>query len=483
MKRWTALLLAGALCATLLAGCASGPRTPKLDPKKPQLVTIWHYYNGNQKQAFSALVNEFNTTVGQEKGIAVQEFSQASVVDLENSVMDSANKKVGAAELPNIFAAYADTAYAVDQMGLLADLSQYLSKEEADLYMDSYLEEGRFSTDGSLKIFPVAKSTEIFMLNQTDWDKFAADTGAVPKDFSTMEGLVKTARAYYEWTDAKTPDVPDDGQAFYGRDAFANYMLIGARQMGVELFGTKDGKAVLNFDKATVRRLWDCYYVPFIHGWFKAENRFRSDDVKVGNVIAFTGSSSGATFFPKERIVGDTESYPVEMQVYTAPQFEGGKPFAVQQGAGMVVTKSTDEAMYASVEFLRWFTDNARNVDFSLQSGYLPVTKQGNDLAFMQEKMAETGADEQMRAIVETAIETTSTNTLYTTKAFAGGAKARSIMEYSMPDKAAADRAAILELVAGGTPMAEAVAQFDNDETFDAWYNETLQLLQELIPA
>ena len=41
-----------------------------------------------------------------------------------------------------------------------------------------------------------------------------------------MEGLVKTAQRYYEWTDSLT-EAPNDGKAFYGRDAMANYVLIG----------------------------------------------------------------------------------------------------------------------------------------------------------------------------------------------------------------------------------------------------------------
>ena len=38
-------------------------------PKDPVSLTVWHYYNGSQQAAFDALVEEFNDTVGQEKGI------------------------------------------------------------------------------------------------------------------------------------------------------------------------------------------------------------------------------------------------------------------------------------------------------------------------------------------------------------------------------------------------------------------------------
>lgn len=40
--------------------------------------------------------------------------------------------------------------------------------------MPGCLEEDRLDTEGLLKIFPVAKFTEILMLNKTDWDKFAS---------------------------------------------------------------------------------------------------------------------------------------------------------------------------------------------------------------------------------------------------------------------------------------------------------------------
>ena len=38
--------------------------------------------------------------------------------------MDAANKKVGAEDIPDIFAAYADTAYVVNQLGLVAELDR-----------------------------------------------------------------------------------------------------------------------------------------------------------------------------------------------------------------------------------------------------------------------------------------------------------------------------------------------------------------------
>ena len=124
----------------------------------------------------------------------------------------------------------------MEQAGALANLSDYHDKEELEKYVDSYIEEGCIAADGTLRIFPTAKSTEIMMINRTDWEPFAAATGASLEELKTIEGVTAAAQAYYEWTDSQTPDIPGDGRAFYGRDAVANYFIIGMQQLGVEIF-------------------------------------------------------------------------------------------------------------------------------------------------------------------------------------------------------------------------------------------------------
>ena len=79
----------------------------------------------------------------------------------------------------------------------------------------------------------------------------------------------------------------------------ANYFFVGAKQQGVDLLKIEKGKCKINFDKKVVRKLWDNYYTPYIKGYFTASGRYRSDDMKMGSLIAFTGSSSGAAYYPK----------------------------------------------------------------------------------------------------------------------------------------------------------------------------------------
>lgn len=459
--------LAGAM-AFSLAGCGSkGP----LDPKDPVSLTVWHYYNGSQQAAFDALVEEFNDTVGREVGIYVQGYSQGSVADLETAVRDAINGKVGADDMPDIFSSYADTAYEVEQAGALANLSDYLSQDDLEKYVDSYIEEGRIAADGSLRIFPTAKSTEIMMLNKTDWEPFAQATGAALDSLATIEGVAATAKAYYEWTDGLTPDIPGDGRAFYGRDAMANYFIIGMQQLGVEIFQVENGVVTLNTPKEELRRLWENYYVPMVKGYFGAYGSFRSDDVKTGDILAYTGSTTSAMYFP-DQVELEEGSHPIDYLVLPAPVFEGGRQCAVQQGAGMVVSKSDQRHEYAAVEFLKWFTQPENNLRFGCVAGYLPVLKEAASAQQLDRAIEEQGLSVAPKTYdcltaIFSGIEDT---VLYTNKSFQNGSAARKVLEYNLADQAEADRAAVVEAMAQGMSLEEASADYVSEPAFEQWY-------------
>lgn len=471
-KKWIWLLpVLGVLCV----GCSG--KKEILDPKNSVTIEVWNYYNGDQKEAFDTLVNEFNETTGKEKGIIVDSYGQGSVTDLENNVMAAIRGDVGASEVPDIFAAYADTAYSADLMGAVVDLREYLTEEEIASYVDGYIEEGDFSGNGEIKIFPIAKSTEVMAINKTDWGKFADATGVSYENIADLEGLVETAELYYEWTDAQTPDVWEDGKALYGRDSMANYMLIGSMQLGMELFSVEDGKMTLNFDETAVQKLWDCYYVPFVKGYFAASGRFRSDDMKTGNVIAYTGSCSSASYYPDKVSISDTESYPIEIDVLPAPQFREAEAYAVQQGAGMVVTKGTEQEIAASIEFLKWFTEEERNIRFAVQAGYLPVKKNANEKSAILDSGFEMNTD--IENTLSVAIDIVNENYMYTTKAFENGAAARNVLNVAMSDLAVADREIVKARLAAGMSLEEATEEFCSNAYFKAWFEMTKKSLQE----
>ena len=468
-KKAAALLGLGALLLGL-TGCTQ--------KKEPIELTVWTYYNGEQLGAFNEAVEAFNATEGKNNNITVSASSLGSVNDLEQNVMDALQGKVGAQKVPDIFSAYADTAYAVDNMGRAADLSPYLTDKDKKEYIQSYLTEGDFKDDGSIKVFPVAKATELLVVNDTDWQKFAEATGTSADEFATIEGLTAMAQRYYEWTDSLTEE-PNDGRALFGRDAMANYMIIGSKQLGYDIFETADGKTTVNLPRDVAKKLWDNYYVPYVKGFFASSGRFRSDDMKTGNVLAFVGSSAGCTFFPDHVTNGDGNSYDIEVKTYQAPKFEGSADYAVQQGAGMVVINKSDAQVEAAARFLKWFTQSDWAIEFSVSSGYLPVTVADNDMEKIENSSP--SMKKGVRKSLNTAVQTVKANTLYTTRAFETGTQARKKLEYAMSDAAQADRAAVEEALQGGATLEEAMAEFVSEERFDAWYTQLMNELSEIV--
>lgn len=464
-----------------LAACGRQDKNEvKLDPAHPVSLTVWHYYNGAQQATFDELVEEFNATVGQEKGIYVEGYSQGSVSDLEEAVSAALEGDVGASDLPDIFSSYADTAYSVQKEGKLADLTQYFTEEELDLYVDSYVNEGFFNDDGALYLMPVAKSTEVMLLNKTDWEPFAEATDSKLEELQTLEGILQVAERYYNWTDSLTPEVEGDGKAFYGRDSMSNYFVIGMKQMGQEIFQVQNGEVTLNTDRESLHRLWEDYYVPYVKGYFAAYGRFRSDDVKTGDILAYTGSTSSAMYFP-DAIEKNDQSYPIECITMEAPLLEGGQNVRVQQGAGMAVTKSDPEHEYAACVFLKWFTQKDNNMRFVCDSGYMPVLKESNSVEALDEAIRADSLEISNKTYncLKTILQGADSAVYYTPKNFDNGYQTRKVLDYHLSDRAVADKAAIEEAIAAGADRDAILAEYTSEASFEDWYQDFCDALKQ----
>ena len=439
MKRLGVRLTAAAaivVFALSAAGCAEKKNPHGLDPASPTGIIVWNYYTGDQEIAFRGMVNEFNSTVGKETGIVVTNRPMGSINEIATKIIASADKEVDADALPDVFSAYADTAYEMDKRGLLVDCTQYLTKEELAGYVPGYLEEGDFAGNGELKIFPIGKATEVLIVNKTDWDKFSAATGASEEKFSTWEGIAELAGDYHEWS---------DGKAFFGRDAFANYMIVGSRQLGKEILKVEAGEVTYQTDRTVLKKLWDNFYVPYVKGYYLHGGKFRTDDIGNGKIVACVGSTTSSTYFPAT--VDDMQNpiYGIESKVYALPNFAGTDPFAVQQGAGMAVVKSGEEKReYASTVFLKWFTDSERNLGFSAMSSYLPVMKAANTTEAFERMIAGDGSMKPLlRDTLRVSMRMTQDYRMYAPKAFDDSYSARTVLDDSMESLAVSDAAAI----------------------------------------
>ncbi|MDD3795975.1 MAG: extracellular solute-binding protein [Lachnospiraceae bacterium] len=484
MMKKNIICLSG-LTAFFLASCLTGcQRKDQLDPNNPVTISVLTYYNGAQQIAFDELVKEFNKTIGAKKGIFVEASTSGDLTELSSTLDFELSKDAAQRELPDIFSCYATTAYSFDKEGLLANLNEYFSEEELAEYIDAYIEEGKVGTDDALLFLPVAKSTEVMTLNKTDWEPFAQETGITPDDLTTWEGVTASAQKYYEWTDAQTP-APNDGKAMFGRDAISNFIIAGTHQLGFDLFEVDSNrKATVTMNEDALRKIWDNYYVPYISGYFTSTGRFASDDMKTGNIILMVGSSSGATYVPTEVTVDDEEPYAIETVTMAVPDFAGCSSIAIQQGAGMTISKSDSLHEKASAEFLKWFTDTDANTRFTIVSSYLPVKKEANSMEAI-EKAAQDNSlalNKTTKDSIEVSLEECSSRELVTSQVFDNSGSCRTIINDALLDKAAEDREAVKNLIsANGGTLKEAVAQYDTNENFSDWYQTLKTKLEETV--
>lgn len=379
----------------LLSGCQSNHG---LHAKNPVTISLWHNYGGQMKETMDKMVDEYNETVGAEKGIIISVTSISSSSTLHEKLLMAANRDPGTPTMPDISTANPKTAITLAEKGLLADLDEQFSKEELTAYVPRFLEEGRLEKT-QLYLFPTAKSTEVLFLNKTIFDRFSKNTGARYKDLQTFEGLAKTAKLYYDWTDAQTPETLNDGKAFYHIDSLFNFTQVGCKQLGTD-FIINDRS---NYSSEAFERVWNYFYGSAVREYFTIYDGYASDLAKTGDIVCSTGSTAGVLFFDPLLTYADNTTEPAELMILPYPIFEGGEEIAIQRGSGMIVTKSTEAKEYAAGIFLKWFTSPTNNLRFVASTGYLPVTEQAfGEVMSEQIKIIE---DKNIKTLLTTAIK------------------------------------------------------------------------------
>ena len=233
-----------------------------------------------------------------------------------------------------------------------------------------------------------------------------------------------------------------------------------------------------------MRKLWDNYYVPYISGYYRKEGRYASDDLKIGDIIAYVGSTSSAAYFPDE-VYYDAEDTgtQIECMVLPVPDFEGKESYVIQQGAGMAMIHSDEKKEKASAEFLKWFTESEKNVSFAVESSYLPVTKESCHAGYIRNIVEKENikVSDKVLDTLTISIEKMNQSTTYTLPSFVNSYDAREVLDTILKDKAKNDRAAVLELTAQGMTEEDAVAQYDTEDSYQAWYQDTVDQINRIL--
>ena len=360
MKKFISLLLCLLSILTCLSGCAE---SNKPSAGNPVVLTMWHVYGSQTESPLNAAIDVFNSTVGKKNGVTINVVSVTSSSAIDKALAASANGEPGAENLPDLFTAYPRVAEIVGADKLLA-WDSYFTKEELAAFHSEFLSEGYF--DSGLLMLPIAKSTEAFYLNQTLFDRFSADSGVTVDDLATIDGMLNTAKAYYDWS---------GGQNFMQFNDFYHYAYVGMKAFGSDFI--IDGKLQLN---DTFEKVWIPLAEAAIYGGVCLDDGYAASRWKTAEIIANIGSTADVLYQPHEVIYADNTAEPITAIALPYPVFNEETTGVVYRGGGLFAVRSSDERKnYGAYLFAKWLTDGENNLDFVTKAGYLPVTDQALD--------------------------------------------------------------------------------------------------------
>lgn len=479
MKNVAKIIAVLLVLLVILSGCfsrnGSSTNTTNLNPANPVTVTLWHYYVSENQQALETAVSLFNRTIGIEYGVVVEAVAMGSISELEAEVKNSAKGVINSLPMPQLFSSYPDNAFQIDALDMLVDLNEYFTEEEKQLYVTDFLEDGIFG-EGRMLVLPIVKSTELLYLNNTAWQAFAANEGYKESSLATWDDVLRTARAYYLWSQSEIGEEWAES-SLMGIDSVANYIIIGCKQQGLDVIDAgADGGGRANLDdEEALRKVFENYYLGYSLGFYSAVGKFRSDDIKSGDLISYVGSSSSAAYFPTW-IEKEGAQLDIDFKALPYPYFKGGQQYAVQQGAGMCMAKSTPAQQEGAAMFLKWFTAAEQNIDFAMNSGYLPVQ---ND-AYTSQEFADTietlkngsEAQKNVSEVYEVALEQITNSSTYAAQPFAGSYEIRYILQNTLMDAASAGRARADAMKKEGANEEEIFEALEIELNFDKWISE-----------
>lgn len=346
-------------CSVLsLYGCNSSKTL--LNPDNPVTLTMWHVYGEQADSPMNRQVEEFNQTVGKEKGVIINVTNMSSATYIGQKLLDAQSNKAGALEMPDLFFCHASNA---DDLGTenLIDWNDLLTKSEIDAFVDDFIADG--TVGDSLSVLPVSKSTHLLFVAGGVFDKFALEKGVSYQDLSTWTGIFDVAEKYYDWS---------KGQPFLAIDYLMRCVELNAMSKGVQDFYTESGW--YDFSNEILMDSYMQFANSIAKGHIIVSDLYANTQIMTGQVIAGIGSSASILYYNDKITYPDNTSVDMNLHVLMPPQAGGEtQNYATQAGVGLCAYKTTEQKSEAAAVFARWFTEEQRNLDFVASTGYMPV--------------------------------------------------------------------------------------------------------------
>ena len=353
-KRILSLLLSAALLLAL-SGCGEDTL---LNKREPVTVTFWHVYGEQSGSPMDVLVQEFNRTVGTDKGVRVQvtNLSSASMI---GGFLKEAQKGGDLQDMPDLFTCHISDATALGEDNLV-DWRDWFTEEELSDFVPGFLADGT-AEDGKLLLFPISKSTQLLMFNGSGFSRFSQATGANYDDLATWDGFYDTARKFSDWA----------GTPFCALDYPIRAVELCALERGSGNLYTENGWYDTN--NAVFKECWMQFARALAQGHVVVSDLYSNTQVMTGEVLAGLGSSAAILYYNDTVTYRDGTREPMDLHVLPMPMSAGCDALMTQAGVGLGAYKTTEQKAEAAALFVRWLTEPERNLDFVAQTGYMPV--------------------------------------------------------------------------------------------------------------
>ena len=362
MKKLIALIFSLLLITSAMTSCG---QTTLLDPDAPVTLSLWHVYGEQADAPMNKLVEEFHATVGHEKGIVITVTNVTNTSKIGGQLKAAMNGEPGASEMPDLFSAHTSHAGLLGAENLV-NWNDWFSEKELDKYVQEFVDSG--ITDAGLSIFPVTKSSYALFINGSQFERFSSDTGVTYEDLATWEGFFDAAEKYYEWSGGKT---------FCAMDYLIRHVELDLQsKKGAPEF-EEDGW--FDFDDSAVYDSWMMFAEPLAKGHIAVSEQYSNTHVTTGQMLCGIGSTASITYFNDTVTYPDNTSEPMNLRVLPLPMSGADVEYIPQSGVGMAAYKTTEQKAEAAAVFVRWLTEGERNLDFAVQTGYMPVCNDAYD--------------------------------------------------------------------------------------------------------
>ncbi len=356
------------LIVAMLLGCMSFASADD-----PIIVEFWHAGSGSVGTVIDAEIEQFNNTIGAEKGIKVVGTYQGSYDETLAKTMNalSADNYPAIVMLESVTGV--SSLYDEDQLYIMDDLMAASDLKEED-FVDILMYHSK--RDGKLVGIPYMRSCAVYYYNKTMFDELGLQP---PKTIAELEEVGKAIH------DAK-PDVY--GFEMYcmsgGQWIFNNMML----QKGSDLF-TPDGNSMPCLEDGTMLEVFTDWLRWVDEGWCSVPAITNTGSVlrenfaqgRIASMMYSCGSMTG--------ILNSVENCdaPFEVGVAYVPTY-GLNCCPVGGNELGILAKNSDEVIQAAWTFLEYLCTPEVASQSAMGTGYVPALKACQEVEALRELWA-----------------------------------------------------------------------------------------------